>query len=59
MNDFVDIICPSCGEAFQISIEPSDGDTEFVVDCEVCCRPMTVSIRAKEGIVENVDVSAA
>jgi ribosomal protein S27E len=59
MNEFVAITCPHCGEGFEIPFDPDEGNAEFVVDCEVCCRPMTVSVRMKAGEVESVDVSAA
>jgi transcription elongation factor Elf1 len=59
MNEFPTINCPHCGERFQISVETDDGNAEFVVDCEICCRPMTVSVRVKAGTVENVEISPA
>jgi ribosomal protein S27E len=59
MNEFVTITCPHCGEGFEIPFDPDEGNAEFVVDCEVCCRPMTVSVRMKAGEVESIDVSVA
>ena len=59
VSTFVTITCPHCGEGFEIPVDPDEGNAEFVVDCEVCCRPMTVSVRIKAGEVESVDVSAA
>lgn len=38
-------------------MEPSDGDAEFVVDCEVCCRPMTVTVRFEDGELSRFDVA--
>jgi hypothetical protein len=40
--------CPYCGEPGQIEEEVDNsepGDQVFIQDCEVCCRPWTVSIR--------------
>ena len=59
MNEFATINCPHCGEDFEIPFDPGEGNAEFVVDCEVCCRPMTVFVRVKAGTIENVEVSSA
>jgi len=59
VNEFVTITCPHCGEDFQIPYDPDEGSAEFIVDCEVCCRPMTVSLKTKPGEVVSVDISAA
>jgi hypothetical protein len=39
------VVCPYCGEAVEISLDPGSGSSqEYVEDCEVCCRPWTVSV---------------
>ncbi len=53
------IQCPYCWESFEITIDPSEGESQdFVYDCEVCCRPIdvrvtiedeTIQVRAKQG----------
>jgi phage terminase large subunit GpA-like protein len=58
MSDFLIITCPHCGEDFQLALDPSEGPTEFIVDCEVCCRPMTVNVRVRNGEVDDSQVSA-
>ena len=59
MNDSLSLDCPHCGETFAIAFEASEGSAEFVVDCEVCCRPMTVSVRVSDdGEIEGLDVAA-
>jgi transcription elongation factor Elf1 len=55
----ITITCPHCGEEFQLSCEPDEGTAEFVIDCEICCRPMTVAVRVTDGQVADVQVSAA
>jgi len=58
MNDAISIDCPHCGETFSLALDASEGSAEFTVDCEVCCRPMTVSVRINDdGELEGVDVS--
>jgi transcription elongation factor Elf1 len=59
MNDSLSIECPHCGESFAIALDVSEGSAEFIVDCEVCCRPMTVTVRIRDGEVEGLDVDAA
>lgn len=57
MQDSVDIGCPHCGETFSLAIDISAGSAEFTVDCEVCCRPMVVSLRVAEGEITGLDVA--
>lgn len=57
MQDSLSIECPHCGETFSLALDASEGNAEFTVDCEVCCRPMTVSVRfSDDGELEGVDV---
>ena len=58
MQNFIAITCPHCGEDFETAFDPGEGGAQFVVDCEVCCRPMTVSVRlSDDGELEGVDVT--
>jgi len=57
VHDSISIECPHCGETFSLALDASEGSAEFTVDCEVCCRPMTVSVRINDdGEFEGVDV---
>ncbi len=57
MQESLSIECPHCGETFSLALDASEGSAEFTVDCEVCCRPMTVSVRVNDdGELEGVDV---
>jgi len=38
------ISCPYCGESIDVLIEPSDMDTRYIEDCQVCCRPINFEI---------------
>jgi hypothetical protein len=41
-----DVVCPYCGEALELGVDPGGGPLqEYVEDCEVCCRPMQVTVR--------------
>jgi transcription elongation factor Elf1 len=56
MNDSLTLTCPHCGESFSLALDVSEGSAEFTVDCEVCCRPMKVSVQIKDGEIEGLDV---
>lgn len=34
--------CPYCGERISVLVDHSIEDQEYVEDCEVCCRPITI-----------------
>ncbi len=38
------IDCPYCGEGFDIEVDCSAGDQEYVEDCPVCCQPIEVQV---------------
>ncbi len=38
------IECPYCGERFETSVDCTAGDQSYVEDCQVCCRPIEVSV---------------
>lgn len=58
MQDGVSIECPHCGESFFLALDASEGTAQFTVDCEVCCRPMNVSVRfSDDGELETLDVT--
>lgn len=59
MNESLSIPCPHCGESFGLALDVSEGSAEFVVDCEVCCRPMTVMVRISDGEIVGFDVVEA
>jgi hypothetical protein len=48
-GDWVQVICPYCGEAVEIHLDPETRG-EMVQDCEVCCRPWQLRVeRDAEG----------
>lgn len=58
MSDSLSIECPHCGETFSLALDASEGSSTFTVDCEVCCRPMSVTVRiTAEGELEGVEVA--
>ncbi len=41
--------CPYCGERIVLQIDCSAGDQAYSEDCGVCCRPIEVAIRQRDG----------
>jgi hypothetical protein len=49
---FVTVTCPSCFQQFEIASPPSEElPAELDYDCEICCRPMTISLAEEDGDV--------
>lgn len=44
MLDTHNTYCPYCGEPIELVIDASAGDQEYIEDCFVCCRPITVTM---------------
>ena len=38
------IQCPYCGEVVDLSVDSDDAGAQYIEDCSVCCRPMTVQV---------------
>ena len=36
--------CPYCGEWLEVFIDPSLRQQEYIEDCQVCCRPITLTV---------------
>ena len=55
-----DASCPHCGEPVSIFLDPAGGTVQdYVEDCMVCCRPMSVSVRFMGGGQAEVSVNRA
>jgi hypothetical protein len=40
------VMCPHCGEADEVGLDPGGGALqEYVKDCQVCCRPWRLTVR--------------
>jgi hypothetical protein len=52
----VNIQCPFCWEAIEITVDCSVQSQEYVEDCEVCCRPIVMNIELSEDGIPSVDV---
>lgn len=56
--EFVEVSCPSCGDAIELQVDSSIRRQEYIQDCEVCCRPMRVTVAIDEDGEPQVDVRA-
>jgi hypothetical protein len=53
-SDFVTRSCPYCGEAITFVIDASAGEQDYVEDCQVCCRPIVLSVTFDTGGLPEV-----
>jgi hypothetical protein len=51
-----EITCPHCGEIFPIQIDTSQLEQTLIEDCAVCCRPITLTIRCRPGVIVDLSV---
>ena len=56
MQESENIQCPFCGQTFALAVDTTQPSQCFVVDCEICCRPMEISLRCEDGEVLDLDV---
>jgi len=52
------IDCPYCGEAIELLIDDSAGDQQYIEDCHVCCRPITITVAIDDAGEPQVIVMA-
>ena len=43
------ICCPYCGEMLIILVDPSVETQEYIEDCQVCCRPIELTVECPDG----------
>jgi len=51
----VPIHCPYCGEVIELLVDCSVPRQEYVEDCDVCCKPIAVSVYATESDFPRVE----
>ena len=52
------IVCPFCGQRFELLIDTSAPHQRFTSDCEVCCRPFEVTVECEPGEILGLDIAA-
>ena len=48
--------CPYCGESIEVLIDPQDAGDQYIEDCQVCCRPITINVTSDS--MGNLSASA-
>ena len=48
------VVCPFCGQSFEIVVDTSIASQRFTTDCEVCCRPFEVLVECEPGEVLSI-----
>ena len=43
-TESTDITCPYCGESYELVVDTSAGEQNYIEDCYVCCAPINFSI---------------
>lgn len=51
------IDCPYCGEPIEILVDGSIPEQQYIEDCQVCCRPITLSVSVGEDGTTQVRAS--
>lgn len=51
------IHCSFCGEEIEIEVDPTAAATQrYVEDCQVCCRPLVITLRFDQQGHVDIDV---
>ena len=57
LEQYEHFLCPYCGQTNELLVDVTGGTyQEFVVDCEVCCAPITVLLKVRGQDVLSIDV---
>lgn len=61
MNAFsleaVTLDCPYCGEPIELLVDCSIPAQQYIEDCSVCCRPMTVHVVIDQDGLPSVQLA--
>jgi hypothetical protein len=58
MQESENISCPFCGQTFALAVDTTQAAQQFTVDCEICCRPIEISIHCEAGEILDLEVRA-
>jgi len=53
------ISCPFCAERVSILLDLSAGTQSYIEDCQVCCRPMQITLETSDGQLASIQVDCA
>lgn len=49
------IQCPYCWEEIEILVDCSVPSQEYIEDCSVCCRPITLSVKSSHDEIVHIE----
>ncbi len=56
LEEFDNFLCPYCGQSNQAAVDFTQGPLqEFIVDCEVCCAPIQLTIRTRGEEIVSIE----
>ena len=47
--------CPYCGQHIDIVVDASVPRQEYIEDCQVCCRPIALTVTVREGVSPRIE----
>jgi hypothetical protein len=47
--------CPYCWEQISMILDNSEGESEYIEDCEVCCRPIELIFKFSGEILVSFE----
>jgi len=56
MEHSASIQCPFCGQTFELLVDTSIASQQLTTDCEVCCRPLSITVECEPGEILSLDV---
>jgi hypothetical protein len=49
LGEFIELQCPYCGEINGSSVDLTDQSRVYIEDCQVCCKPIEVTLDVHES----------
>lgn len=50
--------CPFCWENISMLLDTSISNQSYIEDCEVCCNPIQITVRFKEGELKEFQATS-
>ena len=57
-TEAIEIVCPYCGETIEIVVDCSVESQSYIEDCQVCCRPINLTVTVDGDGTPSVQVSS-
>jgi transcription elongation factor Elf1 len=45
------IVCPYCGEINEVIVDVTEGQHDYIEDCQVCCRPIIFDVTVDDDVI--------